>query len=128
MNKEELSKKSEELEQTLGKQLEFLKNDSKDWVKIGGLALAGGLLAFAIVNRKKNKKQNHINEALAVLEKEGLLDKDLEQRITASNKSSFWPSLSDRLLILGLGLAKEKILPQLFTSKPGDEESNEEGQ
>lgn len=128
MNKEELSKKSEELEQTLGKQLEFLKNDSKDWVKIGGLALAGGLLAFAIVNRKKNKKQKHINEALAVLEKEGLLDKDLEQRITASNKSSFWPSLSDRLLILGLGLAKEKILPQLFTSKPGDEESNEEGQ
>lgn len=128
MNKEELSKKSEELEQTLGKQLEFLKNDSKDWVKIGGLALAGGLLAFAIINRRKNKKEEHINEALALLEKEGLLDKDLEQRITASTKSSFWPSISERLLILGLALAKEKILPQLFNSKPGDEESNEEGQ
>lgn len=128
MNKEELSKKSEELEQTLGKQLEFLKNDSKDWVKIGGLALAGGLLAFAIINRRKNKKEEHINEALALLEKEGLLDKDLEQRITASTKSSFWPSISERLLILGLALAKEKILPQLFNSKPGDEESNEDGQ
>jgi len=126
MNKNELVKKSEELEQTLGKQLEFLKSDSKDWFKIGGLALAGGLLAFAIVNRKKNKKEQHINEALAVLEKEGLLDEELEKRITSPAKSSLWPGLKERLLILGLAIAKEKILPELFNSEPSDEESGEE--
>lgn len=127
MNSKDLEKKSEELEQTLGKQLEFLRNDSKDWIKVGGLALAGGLLAFAIVNRKKNKKEHRINEALSVLEKEGLLDDELEKRITSPSKSSFWPSISERLIILGLAMAKERILPQLFKTDTTDEAPTEEG-
>ncbi|WP_373395588.1 hypothetical protein V8V91_13900 [Algoriphagus halophilus] len=39
----------------MAKQLELLKKDSEEWVKIGGLALAGGLIAFAILKTKNGR-------------------------------------------------------------------------
>lgn len=113
MNKD-LENKAEELEQTLSKQLELLKVDSQDWVKIGGLVLAGGLLTYAIIKTSKKKKDRNTERAIEVLEKEGLLTKELEKKLTDAQKSSFWPSLSQRLFILGLAIAKEKLLPNLF--------------
>lgn len=125
---QELEKKAEELEQTLAKQLELLKKDSEDWVKIGGLALAGGLIAFAIIKTKKKKKNRNTEKALALLEKEGLLTEELEEKIKSRTKSGgFWPSLSQRLLVLGLAYAKEKYLPNLFGNQgPEDAEKGEE--
>lgn len=125
---QELEKKAEELEQTLAKQLELLKKDSEDWVKIGGLALAGGLIAFAILKTKKKKKNRNTEKALALLEKEGLLTEELEEKIKSRTKSGgFWPSLSQRLLVLGLAYAKEKYLPNLFGNLgPEDAEKGEE--
>ncbi len=120
MKNKELSKKEEELEQTLAKQLQLLKTDSEHWVKIGGLVLAGGLLAFAVMKVSKKKKDKSTERALLALEREGLLTKDLEKKLTESNKSSFWPSLSQRLLILGLAFAKERFLPNLFNAQPED--------
>ena len=125
MNKD-LEKKSEELEQTLKKQLELFKEDSKDRVKVGGLVLAGGLLTFAIVQATKNKRNKDTDRALEVLEREGLLSKDLEKKLTASSKSSFWPSLGERLLLVGLAFAKEKYLPNLFSAVTEDAASGEE--
>ncbi len=110
----ELERKEQELEQTLEQQLSLLQNDSKDWLKIGGLALAGGLLTYAIINRKNKKEERKIESALAALEKEGLLTDEIEERLSTPRRSSFWPNLSQRLLILGLALAKEKFLPQLM--------------
>lgn len=128
---QELEKKAEELEQTLAKQLELLKKDSEEWVKIGGLALAGGLIAFAILKTKKRKKNRNTEKALALLEKEGLLTEELEEKIKSKAKSGgFWPSLSQRLLVLGLAYAKEKYLPNLFSDQASEdaEKGEEESQ
>lgn len=128
---QELEKKAEELEQTLAKQLELLKKDSEEWVKIGGLALAGGLIAFAILKTKKRKKNRNTEKALALLEKEGLLTEELEEKIKRKAKSGgFWPSLSQRLLVLGLAYAKEKYLPNLFSDQASEdaEKGEEESQ
>lgn len=119
--KNDLAKKEEELEQILTQQLSLLKHDSLDWLKVGGLALAGGLLTYAIIQRKSRKKERKIEQAIAVLEKEGLLNEEIEERLTQSSRTSFWPSLSQRLLLVGLAFAKEKLLPDLFNAK-GDGE------
>jgi len=121
----ELENQAEELEQTLQKQLDLLKKDSEDWVKVGGAVVAGGLLAYAIVKLAKGKKTKKNLKALEVLEREGLLTEELEKKITQPKKSTFWPSLSQRLLILGLALAKEKYFKDLFTSPKSDEEQKE---
>ncbi len=127
---QELEKKSEELQQTLAKQLELLKKDSEDWVKIGGIAIAGALIAFAILKVKKRKKDRNTEKALALLEKEGLLNEDLENKIRNPSRSGgFLPSLTQRLLVLGLALAKEKYLNNLFSSEAAEdaESTNEQG-
>lgn len=121
----ELENQAEELEQTLQKQLDLLKKDSEDWVKVGGAVVAGGLLAYAIIKLSKGKKTKKNLKALEVLEREGLLTEELEKKITQPKKSTFWPSLSQRLLILGLALAKEKYLKDLFSSPDSDEEQKE---
>ena len=125
---EELENKAEELEQTLAKQLELFKKDSEDWVKIGGIALAGALVAFAILKVKKRKKNRNTEKALALLEKEGLLTEDLENKLRNNSKSGgLWPTLSQRLLVLGLAYAKEKYLPHLFSNEVSeDAESTDE--
>ncbi|PZX57855.1 hypothetical protein [Algoriphagus chordae] len=123
----DLEKKEEELEQSLARQLELFKAESEDWLKIGGVVLAGGLIALAIVKTRRNRKDRKTDEALAVLEREGLLTKDIEKKLTEDSKSTFWPSISQRLLILGLAFAKEKFLPNLFASQPEDAEVEEAG-
>lgn len=59
MMKEELLKQSEELEQTLEKQLQLFKQDSQVYLKVGGLAILGGVLAVYTVNQfgGKGKKK-----------------------------------------------------------------------
>ncbi|MDF2156635.1 hypothetical protein [Algoriphagus sp. CAU 1675] len=123
----ELENKAQELEQTLQKQLELLKKDSEDWVKVGGAILAGGLLAYSVVKLSKKRKDKKTDKALEVLEREGLLDKELEEKITQPKRSSFWPSLGQRLLILGIALAKEKYLKNLLEPTSEDDQSPRKG-
>ncbi|WP_192347297.1 hypothetical protein [Algoriphagus sp. Y33] len=127
MNKE-LRKKEEELEETLARQFELFKAESGDWVKIGGVVLAGGLIALAISKTRKTRKDRQTQEVLEVLEREGLLTKDIEKKLTEGSKSSFWPSMGQRLLILGLAFAKDKFLPNLFAAKSGDAQVEKESQ
>lgn len=56
-----LKRQSEELEQTLQKQLELLKQDSQVYVKVGGIALLGGLLAVGATKlfSKRSKPDDH---------------------------------------------------------------------
>jgi hypothetical protein len=114
MNKE-LEKKSEELEQTLAKQLELLKKDSEDWLKVGAVVTVGALLAYGIVKATRSKKDKTTDQALEVLEKEGLLNDEIKERLTKPKKSTFWPTITQRLVILGLALAKDKIYNEIFT-------------
>lgn len=111
----ELEKKSEELEQTLTKQLDLLKKDSEDWLKVGAAVAVGAVIAYGIVKATRKKKVKNTEKALEVLEKEGLLNDELKNRLTKPKTSSFWPSLTQRLLILGLALAKDKIYNELFS-------------
>lgn len=126
MNKE-LEKKSEELEQTLAKQLELLKKDSEEWLKIGGVVLVAGLLTYGIVKATRMKKVNKTEKALEALEQQGLLTKDIEEKLRKPAKSSFWLTLSQRLLILGLALAKEKFLTNLLNPQPENAQAQEKG-
>jgi uncharacterized membrane-anchored protein YhcB (DUF1043 family) len=116
-----LESKSEELEQTLAKQIELLKKDSEDWLKFGAVVAVGVVIGYGIVKatRKKRVKKESIR-AMEVLEKEGLLNEDIKTRLTSSKKSTFWPNLTQRLLILGLALAKDKIYNMIFV--PADED------
>lgn len=126
MNKE-LEKKSEELEQTLVKQLELLKKDSEEWLKVGAVVLVAGLLTYGIVKGTRKKKVNKTEKILEVLEQQGLLTKEIEEKLRKPAKSSFWPSVSQRLLILGLALAKEKFLDNLFNPQPENAQAQEKG-
>lgn len=112
--KSELERQTEELEQTLQKQLELLKKESEDWLKVGGAVLAGALLVLAVVKLKKKKSTRKTDKILEVLQREGLLDKNLEKKITKQEKATFWPGIGQRLLIAGLALAKEKYLKDLI--------------
>ena len=121
----DLKRKEEELQQTFSRQLELVKAESEDWIKVGGLALAGGLIAFAIIRSRKKRKNRATEKAMEVLAREGLLSEEIEKRLTQESKSSFWPSVSQRLLILGLAFAKEKFLPNLFNQETEDAQVEE---
>ncbi|MEB2778787.1 hypothetical protein [Algoriphagus persicinus] len=124
----DLKKKEEELEQTLARQLELFKAESSDWLKVGGVVLVGGLIALAIFKTRSKRKDRKTEEALEVLEREGLLTKEIEKRLTEGSKSTFWPSIGQRLFILGLAFAKDKFLPNLFAAQPEDAKAEEESQ
>ncbi|WPR74818.1 hypothetical protein [Algoriphagus sp. NG3] len=124
--KKDLKQKEKELEETLARQFELVKAESEDWLKIGGIVMAGGLIALAVVQTRKKRKDKKTEEVLAVLEKEGLLTREIEKKLTTSSKSSFWPSISQRLLIMGLAFAKEKFLPNLFSTQPEDAQVEKE--
>lgn len=113
----DLERKSEELEQTLSKQLEILKKDSEDWLKVGAAVAAGALLTYGIVKLTKSKNKKETQKAIEVLEKEGLLNSDIKKRLTETKRSSILPSLGQRLLILGLAVAKEKLFREIFASQ-----------
>ncbi len=124
--KKDLKQKEKELEETLARQFELVKAESEDWLKVGGIVLAGSLIALAVVQSRKKRKDKKTEEVLAVLEKEGLLTREIEKKLTTSSKSSFWPSISQRLLIMGLAFAKEKFLPNLFSTQPEDAQVEKE--
>ncbi|MEB2774716.1 hypothetical protein SYJ56_05330 [Algoriphagus sp. D3-2-R+10] len=119
MNKD-LVKKEEELEQTLARQVELFKAESGDWLKIGGVVLVGGLITLFIIKSRNKRKDKKTEEAMAVLAREGLLTREIEKKLTEGSRSGFWPSMGQRLLILGLAFAKEKFLPNLFDTQPDD--------
>ncbi|MFC5626656.1 hypothetical protein [Algoriphagus winogradskyi] len=123
-----MKNKEKELEQTLARQLELFKAESGDWIKVGGMVVAGGLIALAIVQTRKKRRDRKTDEALEVLEREGLLTKEIEKKLTEGSKSSFWPSIGQRLFILGLAFAKEKFLPNLFATHSEDVTTEEESQ
>ncbi|WP_339875117.1 hypothetical protein [uncultured Algoriphagus sp.] len=122
----DLKKKEEELEQALARQLELFKAESGDWIKIGGVVVVSGLIAFAIMKSRSKKKDRTTQTAMAVLEREGLLTKEIEKKLSENSKSTFWPSIGQRLFILGLAYAKEKFLPNLFATHTEDAKVEEE--
>lgn len=126
MMSNELEKKSEELEQTLAIQLELLKKESEVWLKLGAVVAVGVILTYGIIKVTSKKKIKTTDKAIEVLAKEGLLNENIKNRLKKSEKSSFWPNLTQRLLVLGLALAKDKIYNEIFT--PSEEKEVEKSQ
>jgi len=121
----ELEKKSAELEQTLAKQLSVFKKGSEDWVKVGAVVAVSALVVYGVVQLTNKKKAENTDKALEVLEREGLLDAELKKRITQPKPSSLWNSLAQKILFLGLALAKDKIYEQFAAGQEKTVEKKE---
>ena len=113
----ELEKKSEELEQKLAKQLTIFKKGSEDWVKVGAVVAVSALVVYGVVQLTNKKKEKNTDKALEVLEREGLLNAELKERITQPKHSSLWTTLVQKILFLGLALAKDKIYAQFIAGE-----------
>jgi hypothetical protein len=114
----ELEKKSAALEESLAKQLNDLKKGSEDWVKVGAAVAVGALVVYGVVKLASKKKEKNTDKAMEVLEKEGLLNADLKERLTRQKSSALWGSLAQKLLFLGIALAKDKLFEQFFAGSP----------
>lgn len=110
MKEIELRKKSEELERTLQLQWNQLKKDSEVWVKVGGAALALGLISYTVVkasSKKKHKKQL----ASGKVDQEEI--REVYRRKRGSKKPSFFSSLRNRLFLTLLSYGKARFMDEL---------------
>lgn len=124
--KEDLKKKAEELEATLQAQLNLIKSDSENWLKVGSGVLAGGMVAFGLVkflNRKKNSKNKKI---MTVLEKEGLLDDDVVAKLNARKQSGFLGRMAAIFIPMAIAYGREKLVKGYFTPHEVVESEDEE--
>lgn len=120
----ELEQKSAALEQTLEKQLSSFKKGSENWVKVGAAVAVGALVVYGIAQLSNRKKEKNTDKALAILEREGLLNPEIKDRLTQPKSSALWTGLAQKVLFLGLALAKDKLYEQFFaeTEKPAEKE------
>lgn len=123
----ELEQKSAALEQALEKQLSSFKKGSEDWVKVGAAVAVGALVVYGLSQLSHRKKEKDTDKALEVLEREGLLNPEIKDRLTQPKSSSLWTSLAQKVLFLVLALAKDKLYEQFFAGSPAPvEQSSEE--
>lgn len=115
--KNELNKKAEELEQTLKVQLDMVKKESGDYIKIGGAVLAGGLVAFAAYRIFGRKKNNKTKRVLQTLEREGLLDEEIREKLTRKLEPGFLGRLSAVLLPIAVNYGREQLANKLNEPK-----------
>lgn len=111
---EELKKKAKELEQTLSMQLNFVKQESGDWAKVGGVVAVTGLvtyLAIRIFGKKRNKKTDKV---LLALEREGLLDDEIRDKLRAKRPTGFFGRIGALAMPVLLDFGREQFLNRLM--------------
>jgi hypothetical protein len=108
MMKEELLKQSEELEQTLEKQLQLFKQDSQVYLKVGGLAIIGGVLAVYTVNKLSGKDKKKV----------------AKKKKQSKKPYSFIGNLRNRLFWMLVGVGKAKLMEVVMAKVGNEEESN----
>ncbi|WP_291784780.1 hypothetical protein [Cecembia sp.] len=122
-----LKKKAKELEQTLEMQLSLAKKESEDWVKIGGVVLAGGALAILAVRLLSGKKNKKTEKVLEVLEREGLLDDEISEKLTRKREPGFLGRLSAIVLPLAIKYGQEQLMKKLYEEDSNGTQHEEEG-
>jgi hypothetical protein len=110
---ENLKKKAEELEQTLEMQLSLARKESGEWVKVGGAVVAGGILAFFAVRMLSGEENKKTEKVLQVLEREGLLDKEISEKLTQKRKPGIIGRLSAIVLPLAIQYGQEQLMKKL---------------
>lgn len=113
----ELIEKAHELEQTLQMQLSMAKKESEGLVKIGGVALAGALIAFTAYRVFGRKKDTKTKRVLQVLEKEGLLDQEIQEKLTSKSQRGFMGRLGAILLPIAVNFGREQLINRLNDPK-----------
>lgn len=121
----ELEQKSAALEEALAKQLNEIKKGSEDWVKVGAIVGVGALVVYGLSRLSSKKEEKTTDKALVVLEREGLLNPDIRERLTQTKPSSLWTGLAQKVLFLGLVLAKDKLYEQFFAESAKPEENKD---
>ncbi|MCH7407874.1 hypothetical protein MM239_00575 [Belliella sp. DSM 111904] len=119
----ELDKKAQELEQTLQAQINALKGDSGDWIRVGSGVVAGGIVAFGLVRLLKGKKNKKTKQIMAVLEREGLLDKDISSKLTAKKQAGFMARMAAILLPMAIAYGRNKFLNNYMNNSSEVEEA-----
>jgi hypothetical protein len=117
MMKSDLTKKAEELEQTLKIQLDIAKKESEDYIKIGGAVLAGAVVAFAAYKIFGGKKNNKTKRVLETLEKEGLLDEEIREKLTRKIEPGLMGRLSAVLIPIAVSYGRDKLMNKLNEPK-----------
>ncbi|MCH6233961.1 hypothetical protein [Cognataquiflexum rubidum] len=115
--KNDLSRKAEELEQTLKMQLDIAKKESEDYIKIGGAVLAGAVVAYAayrVLSSKKNKKTKKV---LETLEREGLLDEEIKSKLTQKTQPGFMARIGAALLPIAVSYGRDQLMNRLNEPK-----------
>ncbi|GAB3653522.1 hypothetical protein GCM10028791_23700 [Echinicola sediminis] len=113
MVNKELRQQEADLEKQLEQQLGVFKKESDTWVKIGGAALAGGLLSYGIARVARGKKDKKLKKAIRELEQEGKIDQSLYKKNTKKHKSSLMGSFGKRLLMVLFSLGQAKLIDEL---------------
>jgi hypothetical protein len=104
MKKEDLLKQSQELEQTLEKQLQLFRHDSQVYVKAGGLALLGGILAVYSVKNLGGKSKRKSAKG-------------------KKKKYSFFGNIRSRLFWMLFDIGKAKLFEKLMAKVVNEDES-----
>lgn len=114
MNEIDIKKKAEELERTLQLQLAQLKKDSQLWVKVGGAALAIGLIATVVVKggKMKNKKSAKLKDA--TYEPIHKIKKNKKRK---AKTSSFFTPIRNRLFLALFSLGQARLMEELKKRK-----------
>jgi hypothetical protein len=123
--KEDLLKKSEELEETLQAQLNLMKSDSKEWLKVGAGIVAGGLLAYGLANLIHGKKNNKNKKIMKVLDKEGLLDDEIVAKLNTKKQPGLAARMAAILLPMAIAYGRDKIINGYFSSQEEEKEAQE---
>ena len=113
----ELEQKSAALEEALAKQLNEIKKGSEDWVKVGAVVGVGALVVYGLSRLSSKKEEKTTDKALAVLEREGLLNPDIRERLTQAKTSSLWTGLAQKILFLGLRLLRTSCTNNFLQGK-----------
>jgi hypothetical protein len=114
MDQIDLQKQSQELEQTLYKQLELVKKDSDVYIKVAGVAMAAGLIGYGLV--KLTSKPAPIKS-----KKKKKFKKKKNQK---KKGYSIWGTIRERLFWLIMDFLKKRFLAYMATrmSTSGEKE------
>lgn len=91
----DLEKQSEELEQTLQKQLELVKKDSDVYLKIAGIALVSGLVTATAYRLTRSKPAAKVKK---------------KKKKSKKKRYSFWGNIRSRMFWLALDFGKQALI------------------
>lgn len=111
---EDLKLKAKELEQTLSMQLNFVKQESGDLAKVGGVVLVTGLVTFLAIRTMGKKRNKKTDQVILTLEREGLLDDEIREKLMAKKPKGIFGRVSALVMPMVLDFGKQQFLNRIM--------------